>query len=161
MSPATPAFSLIYCPHPPARARRALFPAGRGRFWFFLCKGLRPLHPRGWMGRGTGSTCVWRYLAGGLPSLSPAAPAFSLLCRPHPPPPFPAGRGRFLVYFAGGSAPGTPASDRLRHLQNLPNNKYPAAEPGRHHLPGTLSIGFAVNHRFSPGDARGGAPCMK
>ena len=34
------------------------FPAGRGRFLVFLCKGLRPLHPRGWMGRGTGSTCV-------------------------------------------------------------------------------------------------------
>ena len=24
------------------------FPAGRGRFLVFLCKGLRPLHPRGW-----------------------------------------------------------------------------------------------------------------
>ena len=80
---------------------------------------------------------------------------------PIPPAPFPAGRGRILLYFAGGSAPGTPASDRLRHLQNLPNNKYPAAEPGRHHLPGTLSIVFAANHGFSPGDARGGAPCMK
>ena len=34
------------------------FPAGRGRLLVFLCKGLRPLHPRGWMGRGTGSTCV-------------------------------------------------------------------------------------------------------
>ena len=38
-----------------------------------------------------------------------------------PRPPFPAGRGSPKVYFAGGSAPGTPALDRLRHLQNLPS----------------------------------------
>ena len=29
--------------------------------------------------------------------------------------------GGFLVYFAGGFAPGTPALNRLRHLQSLPN----------------------------------------
>ena len=47
---------------------------------------------------------------------------------PYPPDPLPRrGRGRLKVYFAGGSAPGTPALNRLRHLQNLPY-KYPAAE---------------------------------
>ena len=71
-----------------------------------------------------------------LPSRHPAGAC--LLCRlstlplacflsPIPPTPFPAGRGDFLVYFAGGSAPGTPALNRLRHLQSLPY-KYPAAE---------------------------------
>ena len=40
---------------------------------------------------------------------------------PYPPlPPFPTGRGSLKVYFAGGFAPGTPALNRLRHLQNLP-----------------------------------------
>ena len=41
---------------------------------------------------------------------------------PHPPsPPFPLrGRGSLKVYFAGGFAPGTPALNRLRHLQTLP-----------------------------------------
>ena len=68
-----------------------------------------------------GSTCPCRPLRGGLPSLPLANPAFSLLCRPHPPAPFPAGRGSPKVYFAGGSAPGTPALNRLRHLQNLPS----------------------------------------
>ena len=43
---------------------------------------------------------------------------------PNPPAPIPAGRGRFLVYFAGGFAPGTPAFNRLRHLQSLPS-RYP------------------------------------
>ncbi len=37
-----------FAPIPPTRARRALFPRwGRGRTNAFLCKGLRPLHPRG------------------------------------------------------------------------------------------------------------------
>ena len=54
LPPAAPAFSLLSCPHPP----NPLPLRGRGRLLVFLCKGLRPLHPRGWMGRGTGSTCV-------------------------------------------------------------------------------------------------------
>ena len=29
-------------------------PAGKGEILAFLCKGLRPLYPRGWVGRGTG-----------------------------------------------------------------------------------------------------------
>ena len=41
---------------------------------------------------------------------------------PYPPSPLPQrGRGCPKVYFAGGFAPGTPALDLLRHLQNLPN----------------------------------------
>ena len=32
----------------------APFPAGRGRIIVFSCKGLRPLHPRGWEGSDTG-----------------------------------------------------------------------------------------------------------
>ena len=56
-----------------------------------------------------------------MPALSPACHAFSLLFCPHPPSPLPLrGRGRLLVYFAGGFAPGTPALNRLRHLHSLP-----------------------------------------
>ncbi len=48
-------------------------------------------------------------------------PAVSMIFRPHPPPPFPLrGRESLKVYFAGGFAPGTPALNRLRHLQTLP-----------------------------------------
>ena len=48
--------------------------------------------------------------------------ALPLVCFLSPilPTPFPAGRGRPKVYFAGGFAPGTPALNRLRHLQPLP-----------------------------------------
>ena len=97
--------ALPFAPIPPTP-----FPAGRGRLLVFLCKGLRPLHPRGWMGRDTGSTCVWRYPAGGLPSLPPATPAFSLIFCPHPPARarralFPAGRGRLLVFLCKGLRP--------------------------------------------------------
>ena len=135
-------------PRPPS-------PPGKGGFLVFLCKGLRPLHPRDLHPRGTGSagvsgacggaqgdgclltlppcprrgacpvgrllTLPSRQPQGGLPSLPPANPAFSLLSFPHPPAPLPLrGRGRFLVHFAGGSAPGTPVLNRLRHLQLLP-----------------------------------------
>ena len=58
---------------------------GRGRFFVFLCKGLRPLHPRGWEGCGTGFACGKRVVAVGLPFWLPAAPAFSLLCCPPSP----------------------------------------------------------------------------
>ena len=54
LPPAAHAFSFDSAPYPPSPLPRR----GRGRFLVFLCKGLRPLHPRGWMGRGTGSTCV-------------------------------------------------------------------------------------------------------
>ena len=57
-------------------------------------------------------------------------PTLPLVCflSPIPPTPFPPGRGRLKVYFAGGEAPGTPALDRLRHLQPLPCG-HPGAEP--------------------------------
>ena len=88
---------------------------------------------------------------GGLPGWSPADVAvpesvgvaclFSrlptlplvLFLAPIPPPPFPAGRGRSKVYFAGGFAPGTPALDRPRHLQTFPNRS--PAQRGARGLP--------------------------
>ena len=44
-SPASPAFSFIFCPHPPARARRALFPSGEGGDSKFISPGASPPAP--------------------------------------------------------------------------------------------------------------------
>ena len=58
--------------------------------------------------------------------MPPANPAFSLPSCPHPPSPLPLrGRGSPKVYFVGGFAPGTPALNRLRHVQTVPN-RHPA-----------------------------------
>ena len=69
--PAHPAFSLLYRPHPPAPLPRR----GRGRPRLFSCKGLRPLHPRGWMGHGTGFACGKPILAASNGTLAPAGAA--------------------------------------------------------------------------------------
>ena len=45
---------------------------GRGRPRLFSCKGLRPLHPRGWMGHGTGFACGKPILAASNGALAPA-----------------------------------------------------------------------------------------
>ena len=76
------------------------------------------------------------YPAGDAPALPPVAP-LPLACWPAPYPPSPLprrGRGSPKVYFAGGFAPGTPALNRLRHLQNLPL-LYPAGACPAGHPP--------------------------
>ena len=58
-SPAYPAFSLLFCPHPPD----PLPLRGRGRLKVILCKGLRPLHPRAEPGRHR--LFLWKAGSGG------------------------------------------------------------------------------------------------
>ena len=76
------------------------------------------LNPRG-AGKWGRTTCP----AGGVPSLLPAAPAFSLLfCPPSPRPPSPVGKGENITLFRRGLPPPAPrALNRLRHLQSLPS----------------------------------------
>ena len=51
---------------------------------------------------------------------------------PIPPSPLPSGKGETKVIFMqGATAPGTPALNRLRHLQSLPN-RFPAGEGKTH-----------------------------
>ena len=103
LSPVVPAFPFLFAPIPPPP-----FPAGRGRFLVFLCKGLRPLHPRGWMERGTGSTCVsatrrgLAFFAASLPR-----PQFAFLPL-SPQPPSPAGKGETISLFRRGLCPRHP-----------------------------------------------------
>ena len=156
LSPVTPAFRLLYAPIPPD----PLPLRGRGSPKVYFAGGFAPGTPALNRLRHL-QTVPNRYPAGGLLSLSPATPAFRLPSCPHPPDPLPLrGRGSPKVYFAGGFAPGTPALNRLRHVQTVPN-RYPETEPGRRHSQGTASCRFAANRGFNPGDARGEAPCMR
>ena len=76
--------------------------------------------------RGTGSTCRPCPRRGVCLLCRPPTVPFACFPAPYPPDPLPRwGRGRPKVYFAGGFAPGTPAFNRLRHLQSLPS-RYPA-----------------------------------
>ena len=100
LPPVAPAFPLLFAPIPPTP-----FPAGRGRFLVFLCKGLRPLHPRGWMGRGTGSTCV-SATRRGLALFVACRPSLSLpFCPLSPQPPSPAGKGEIFGFLMQGAPP--------------------------------------------------------
>ena len=116
LSPVYPAFCLLSCPHPPTRARRALFPAGRGRFLLS--------YARGWTGRGTGSAGVGgarrglARLVAGSTCRSGTRRGACRLCRlstlpfayfPAPiPQPLPGGKGEFLLSYARGFAPCIP-----------------------------------------------------
>ena len=143
MSPATPAFSLLCCPHPPDRARRALFPSGEGGDQGYFMQGASPLaSPRlnpGGTGFSFGKQCPKGGLSPGLPAGS-AVPApkggfvFRLACLPchlfavFPPSPRPPSRreGGDQGYFMQGASPlAFPALNRLRHWLNL-RSRHPA-----------------------------------
>ena len=64
---------------------------------------------------------LWCLKGACLPCCRRALPSAYVLSPIPPAPPSRREGGRFLVYFAGGFAPGTPALDRLRHLQLLPS----------------------------------------
>ena len=121
LPPVAPAFSLIYCPHPPA----PLPLRGRGRLLVFLCKGLRPLHPRGWMGRGTGSTCVGGALRGACPLCRLPLLPLALPFAPIPPPALaerssPPGKGEIFSFLMQGAPPlASPGLDGARHWLDL------------------------------------------
>ena len=82
---------------------------GRGRFIVILCKGLRPLHPRGLNPGGTGGRGRTTCSVGGVLSLSPVATAFNWFsCPLFPRPPSPAGKGEIFSLFCRGLRPRHP-----------------------------------------------------
>ena len=120
--PAYPAVSLLCFPHPPARARRALFPGGEGGNQGYFMQGASPLASLGLVGARHGLNLRSRHPAGASPRrwrldqplrcLTGACPAGYLLTlplvyfvSPYPPAPFPAGRGRFLAFLCKGLRP--------------------------------------------------------
>ena len=128
LSPAYPAFSLLACPHPPSP-----LPGGKGGDYKFILPGAPPPAPRHQTVYGTDRHChrctLWgacplgrwfalppRYPTGGMPSLSPAYPAFNLLSRPHPPNPLPSGKGETISLFCRGLRPRRPGIRPLTAL---------------------------------------------
>ena len=119
LSPAYPAFSLLSCPLSPQPPS----PAGKGETLDYFMQGAPPLASPRLNPGGTGSTCRCRRLnggvppallarralavpGGGLPSLSPADHAFSLLsCPLFPRPPSPAGKGEIFCFLMQGASP--------------------------------------------------------
>ena len=133
LSPACPAFCFDFAPYPPDPLPRR----GRGSFFVYFAGGFAPGTPAAEPARRLLALPLWypaggvppalparRALAvpcGGLPSLSPAYPAFSLLSFPHPPYPLPGGKGVILGYFMQGASPPAPlAAEPERRLLALP-----------------------------------------
>ena len=109
----------FFAPHPPNP-----LPGGKGENFSFLMQGAAPLASPGELnpgGIGAGGEprarrevaipvacrpCRSGIRRGGLPSLSPARPAFSFISFPYPPDPLPPwGRGRILVFLCKGRSP--------------------------------------------------------
>ena len=106
-----------------------------------LCKWLRPLHPRHQTACGTYSPCRSGTRRAACPSGRRVNLPHHESLAPIPPTPLPRrGRGSPKVYFAGGFAPGTPALNRLRHLQTLPYRCPAGSLPGR--SPGRPALSF-------------------
>ena len=144
--PALP-FAFLFAPYPPdPRSQSALPRRGRGRLRLFLCKGLRPLHPRGRTraALGKGQTT---HPAGGASFLLPANPAFSLLFCP----PSPEGKDRPPGNGARTCAVGKSARTGVCVAGRTCNNRHPlltiAAEYG------------TITHRKIQNAEENGKPC--
>ena len=113
--------AFLFAPYPPSPVPRW----GRGRIKVFLCKGLRPLHPRGLLraalarrasavpcggaqGMVVGSPCPPMFPAGAC--LSPRLPTLllALFLPPIPPAPFPGGEGGAPKFISPGASPPAP-----------------------------------------------------
>ena len=98
--PANPPFSLLFCPLSPLPPS----PAGKGETKVILCKGLRPLHPRGLtraaLGKGANHAP-----GGGVPGWLSAVTNDCFLFCPLSPYPLPGGKGEILGYFMQGASP--------------------------------------------------------
>ena len=99
-----PAVSMISCPIPPP------LPDGKGASQSLFRRGLRPRHPCTGSPTALAETAM-QVPGGGLPSRSPARPAFSFISFPHPPAPLPVGKGESQSLFRRGLRPRHPCPE--------------------------------------------------
>ena len=96
---------------------------------------LPPCPRRGACPVGRLLTLPSRQPQGGLPSLPPANPAFSLLSFPHPPAPLPSGKGEIFTLFRRGLRPRHPGVKPLAALTvsavHVPGGGVPSESPTR------------------------------
>ena len=100
LPPAAPAFSLLFCPHPPAP-----LPSGKGEIFSFLMQGASPLASPALSRPRHLQSLPLQCPAGGVSGWSPAALAFGLLFCPHPPDPLPDGTGEIFCFLMQGAPP--------------------------------------------------------
>ena len=128
---AIPAVWFLSCPQSP----QPHSPAGKGGTKVIFMQGASPLASPGLSPGGTCSPCHCGARRGGEPPAALAVPALACLLAPIPPPPFPAGRGRLLLYFAGGYRPRHPGIRPLAALteppKQAPGGGVPSASPVR------------------------------
>ena len=131
--PPAPAFSLLFCPLSP----RPPSPVGKGEIKVIFMQGAAPLASPRLNPRGTGKWERTTRPAGGVPSLLPAYPAFSLLfCPLSPRPPSPPGKGETKSLFRRGLRPRHPC---IRPFAALVNRAGSQGEGG----PGEMELSVA------------------
>ena len=147
----------LFAPYPPDPLPRR----GRGSPRLFHARGCAPCIPGVEPGRhrSRGRIARWR---SGLPSLSPAYPAFSLLsCPLSPQPPSPAGKGETQSLFRRGRSPRHPGTEPLAVLTE-PTKQVPSGGElaRRCRLPPPPSpAGGGLPRRFSFHALTGAAGC--
>ena len=173
--PAYPAVSLLPCPHPPARARRALFPGGKGETLGYFMQGASPLASPGLDGARHGLNLRSRHPAGASPRRwrldqplrcpTGACQAGCLLTlplvyfvSPIPPTPFPGGKGETFSLFRRGLRPRHPGTYLLTALTDHAEQVSCAREPAVQRSGREINCLKNVPPGFSSGDARGEAP---
>ncbi len=142
-SPADLAFSLLPCPHPPD----PLPLRGRGGLRVILCKGLRPLHPRGLYPRFAAKTA-----GGGSLRAAPAAKERGDRGR---------GTSAFEMVLSPGAGIASAARGKPPCPRRVPERHPSPPRKGQSPTPGNTAAGSVSAARVQPRGCKGRSPLHK